>query len=145
MRPAVISGAIPEPSTNWPPYHFTTLPLCHFATLLLCHFATFQLQYPMSSGTTGNAGTVFDIKRFSIHDGPGIRTTVFLKGCPLRCAWCHNPESQRREPQIMLRPSRCIACGACVDHCPESAIRWNGDGVLTDRDLCIECGTCTAY
>jgi pyruvate formate lyase activating enzyme len=91
------------------------------------------------------SGIVFDVKRFSIHDGPGIRTTVFLKGCPLRCVWCHNPESQRREPQIMLRPSRCIVCGACVDHCPQGAIRWNGSGVLTDRDLCIECGECTAY
>ena len=90
-------------------------------------------------------GIVFDIKRFSIHDGPGIRTTVFLKGCPLRCAWCHNPESQRPEPQIMLRPSRCIVCGACVDECPEGAIQWNGAGLLTDRALCVQCGVCTAY
>jgi len=107
-----------------------------------CHSATL----PVSSyNTSMSSGIVFDIKRFSIHDGPGIRTTVFLKGCPLRCAWCHNPESQRREPQIMLRPSRCIACGECIDHCPEGAIRWNGTGTLTDRDLCLECGACTAY
>jgi pyruvate formate lyase activating enzyme len=90
-------------------------------------------------------GIVFDIKRFSIHDGPGIRTTVFLKGCPLRCAWCHNPESQRPEPQVMLRPSRCIVCGECVAHCPEDAIQWNGQGPVTDRSLCIACGTCTPY
>ena len=90
-------------------------------------------------------GVVFDIKRFSIHDGPGIRTTVFLKGCPLRCAWCHNPESQRPEPQVMLRPSRCIVCGECVDQCPQGAIQWNGQGPITDRALCIACGTCTAY
>jgi pyruvate formate lyase activating enzyme len=90
-------------------------------------------------------GIVFDIKRFSIHDGPGIRTTVFLKGCPLRCAWCHNPESQRPEPQVMLRPSRCIVCGECVDHCPEGAIQWNGQGPVTDRSLCIACGTCTPF
>jgi pyruvate formate lyase activating enzyme len=91
------------------------------------------------------SGIIFDIKRFSIHDGPGIRTTVFLKGCPLRCAWCHNPESQRPEPQIMLRPSRCIACGACVDECPEEAIRWNGAGPITDRALCVACGVCTDF
>jgi pyruvate formate lyase activating enzyme len=90
-------------------------------------------------------GIVFDIKRFSIHDGPGIRTTVFLKGCPLRCAWCHNPESQRPEPQMMLRPSRCIACGACVDECPEEAIHWNGAGPITDRTLCVACGVCTDF
>ncbi len=97
------------------------------------------------------SGTLFDIKRFSIHDGPGIRTTVFLKGCSLRCAWCHNPESQRPEPQIMLRPSRCIQCGACVAECPQGAISWNerlppdNGGPLTDRRLCIACGVCTAY
>ena len=89
-------------------------------------------------------GFIFDIKRFSLHDGPGIRTTVFLKGCPLTCAWCHNPESQRREPQMMLRPSRCIACGACVAECAQEAVTWVGDGVVTDRALCIECGACTA-
>ncbi|MFN2141613.1 MAG: glycyl-radical enzyme activating protein [Candidatus Promineifilaceae bacterium] len=91
------------------------------------------------------SGVIFDIKRFSIHDGPGIRTTVFLKGCPLRCAWCHNPESQRPEPQIMLRPSRCILCGACVDECPEEAISWNGVGPVTDRALCVACGVCTDF
>jgi pyruvate formate lyase activating enzyme len=91
------------------------------------------------------SGIVFDIKRFSIHDGPGIRTTIFLKGCPLRCTWCHNPESQRPEPQIMLRPQRCIVCGACVDECPEGAISWNGTGPVTDRALCLACGVCTDY
>ena len=90
-----------------------------------------------------SSGIIFDIKRFSIHDGPGIRTTVFLKGCPLRCDWCHNPESQRAEPQIMLHPSRCILCGECVDQCPQGAVRWNGGGLFTDHTICIECGVCT--
>ena len=88
-------------------------------------------------------GIVFDIKKFSIHDGPGIRTTVFLKGCPLRCWWCHNPESQRLKPEIMLRGERCIECAACLDVCEQSAISINGNGVVTDRSLCIQCGICT--
>jgi pyruvate formate lyase activating enzyme len=67
-------------------------------------------------------GTIFRIERFAIHDGPGIRTTVFLKGCPLRCAWCHSPESQSPDPEFMPLADRCIACGACASACPEHAI-----------------------
>ncbi len=86
-------------------------------------------------------GTVFDIRRYSIHDGPGIRTVVFLKGCPLRCWWCHNPESQSFEPEMIVRANRCIHCGACIEACPEDAISW-ADGPVTDWDRCERCGIC---
>jgi len=87
-------------------------------------------------------GTVFDIKRFSIHDGPGIRTTVFLKGCPLSCWWCHNPEGQSPGPELVLRANRCIGCGACVEACPNGAI-FSQNGLLrTDRGKCTLCGSC---
>ena len=66
-------------------------------------------------------GTIFDIQRFSIHDGPGIRTTIFFKGCSLRCFWCHNPEGIHPKPQIQFYPGRCIACGECVQVCPQGA------------------------
>ncbi len=87
-------------------------------------------------------GTVFDIKRFSIHDGPGIRTTVFFKGCPLSCWWCHNPESQAAEPELVFRANRCIRCGACLTACPEDAISMDSDGVSTDMEMCTRCGAC---
>ena len=91
----------------------------------------------------GDSGWIFDVKRFSIHDGPGIRTTVFLKGCPLRCPWCDNPESQRIEPQILFWEDRCLGCDACLDACPQSAIAVDEGGqktVLSDR--CNLCGRC---
>ncbi len=95
---------------------------------------------------TVDAGSVFDVRRFSIHDGPGIRTTVFLKGCPLTCAWCHNPESQRREPELVLWTERCTACGACVSVCLAGAIAQASPGARpeTDRARCTACGACTA-
>ncbi len=89
-----------------------------------------------------NSGIVFDIKKFSIHDGPGIRTTIFLKGCPLQCAWCHNPEGISPLPEIHLWEQRCIACGECVDACPESAVSFQGDLRLWDREICTRCGRC---
>ena len=88
------------------------------------------------------SGTVFDIKSFSIHDGPGIRTTVFFKGCPLRCWWCHNPESQSPAQELLLRPNLCIGCGACLDVCPQGAISKNGRGIVTDLEACSACGAC---
>lgn len=89
-----------------------------------------------------SSGFVFDINKFSLHDGPGIRTTVFLKGCSLHCWWCHNPESQHPYAELLLRPELCIRCGACVTECPQGAIQRNGTGFITDRALCERCGTC---
>ncbi len=87
-------------------------------------------------------GIIFDVKKFSIHDGPGIRTTVFLKGCPLQCSWCHNPEGQDPRPQLLYRPDRCLGCGECIPVCPEGAIRWEKDKVTTDPEACSLCGDC---
>ena len=85
-------------------------------------------------------GLIFDIQRFSIHDGPGIRTTVFLKGCPLNCLWCHNPESQANKPQLAFYAHKCIGCGRCVKACTNEAII--ADDAHVDRERCVVCGAC---
>lgn len=99
-------------------------------------------------------GIVYDIQPFSVQDGPGIRTTVFLKGCPLRCLWCHSPESQEFHPQLSWIAMRCVGCGNCVSLCPNGAISHNptptetASGnlihqILINRESCINCGSCT--
>lgn len=88
-------------------------------------------------------GRIFDIQRFSIHDGPGIRTTVFYKGCPLHCTWCHNPEGISRRFHLSFLPDRCIGCGYCVATCPNNAHRLVDGQHLIERTLCQVCGACT--
>ncbi len=87
-------------------------------------------------------GIIFNIQRYSIHDGPGIRTTVFFKGCPLRCFWCQNPESQGNEAEIFLIKSNCRLCGRCVAVCPTGASSLLEDNAAIDRGKCIGCGKC---
>ncbi|MBL7218487.1 MAG: glycyl-radical enzyme activating protein [Phycisphaerae bacterium] len=95
--------------------------------------------------TEAPTGRIFDIKKFAVHDGPGIRTTVFCKGCPLRCIWCHNPESLETTAELAISPDKCIGCGACVEACPAGALRIDEQGICEcNRDLCTRCGKCAA-
>lgn len=86
---------------------------------------------------------LFDIKRYAIHDGPGIRVTIFMKGCPLSCVWCHNPEGISFKRERLYTKKRCIGCATCVNSCPVGALALTKDGVVTDRSLCRVCGKCT--
>lgn len=88
------------------------------------------------------SGTIFNIQPFSIYDGPGIRTTVFFKGCNLRCAWCHNPESWIMSPQLEFLSEKCIGCGACFTACPNNAHTASESGHVIDRSKCKNCGLC---
>lgn len=89
-------------------------------------------------------GTTFSIQQFSTDDGPGIRTTVFLKGCPLRCAWCHNPEGMRPTADLMWYDVRCIGAQECLRACPEHALTLSAAGMRIDRVRCTLCGDCVA-
>ncbi len=87
-------------------------------------------------------GTIFNIQRYSIQDGPGMRTTVFVKGCPLKCLWCSNPESQEPAPVISNRYTACKRCGKCAEICPQNAVELTEEGVSIRRSLCDKCGKC---
>ena len=87
-------------------------------------------------------GIIFDIQTYAIHDGPGIRTCVFFKGCALRCPWCHNPESQRREPELFYWEEKCARCERCAKNCPNQALCLDGAKIRRDIARCTNCGTC---
>ncbi len=87
-------------------------------------------------------GRIARISRSAVHDGPGVRTVVFFKGCPLRCQWCHSPETQALDPEILLLNDRCIACASCVEGCKRSAARLGPSGPSIDRSRCARCGEC---
>lgn len=90
-------------------------------------------------------GFIFDLKKFAIHDGPGIRSTVFFKGCPLRCYWCHNPEGMSPAQEVMVFAQRCLAaCRECLELCPEKALTKDKEGIVLKRGLCNACGLCAA-
>lgn len=90
-------------------------------------------------------GTIINIQKYCVHDGPGIRTTVFFKGCPLRCWWCHNPESHNPKHEIMFFQERCSSCGVCVKRCPENAIEIKDSAPVWDEKKCRLCGKCTDF
>lgn len=95
------------------------------------------------SDLAAKTGIVFNIQGYSIHDGPGIRTTVFLSGCPLRCKWCQNPESNTMQPKLFFMAEKCTGCGRCIPVCPQGAITMGENGIsVTDRKLCNACGEC---
>ncbi len=88
------------------------------------------------------SGTIFAIKRYALHDGPGLRISIFLKGCPLTCLWCHNPEGLSPERTILTLPGKCTRCGECLEACPENALTVSKNAIQRDASACNVCGTC---
>jgi pyruvate formate lyase activating enzyme len=92
--------------------------------------------------STSSSGTLFAIKRYALHDGPDVRVTIFLKGCPLSCLWCHNPEGMEGAVIMLSLPEKCVGCGECVETCPQGALRPGPAGVVRNSAICAACGTC---
>jgi pyruvate formate lyase activating enzyme len=85
---------------------------------------------------------ITNVQRYSLHDGPGLRTILFVKGCPLACLWCSNPETQKKAPEMLYSLNQCIACGSCTEVCSPGALRWEGEAVFFDASKCTDCGAC---
>ena len=94
-----------------------------------------------TEGEESMKGIITEIERFALKDGPGIRTTVFFKGCNMACKWCHNPETLSVRPQLMIYPDKCIGCGACAEACPQKCIE-EGTPYVIDWEHCLQCGLC---
>ena len=90
-------------------------------------------------------GTVYNIQRYSVHDGPGIRTIIFVKGCPLNCTWCSNPEGLEQRKDLIYYRNFCKSCFSCVSKCPQGAITQTDEGIDINRRLCIRCGSCAEF
>ena len=97
----------------------------------------------MKIGSIALKRHVLSITRMTTHNGPGIRTLILFKGCPLRCLWCSTPESQKLAPEIAVYPDKCIHCDRCIQVCPMGAIDYVNDGIYINRNLCNECGKCS--
>lgn len=101
---------------------------------------------PVILGRSNPQGLIFDIRRYTLHDGPGVRTTVFFKGCPLNCLWCCNPESQVAQPELMWIRERCLGCDLCLTACSQDALEVSADGgKAVDRERCDRCGRCAEH
>src|SRR6056297_2279260 len=99
----------------------------------------------MSEQPSEPTGLVLEIQKMSTEDGPGLRTTLFLKGCSLSCRWCHNPESISRKPQVRWTGNRCIGCGECISRCLETALSSADGEIIINRRLCTGCGACADH
>lgn len=100
------------------------------------------VEHPNIDAKKHLTGTVFNIQLHSTEDGPGIRTSIFMKGCPMRCPWCHNPEGIKRSPELIWHEVRCIGAQDCLEACPKKALALTNKGMAIKRDLCDACGAC---